>query len=792
MLPVSRGLENAMGMIYILLTLQLLCMAGVMVAGYHRDYPLMLNLVNNIRSKHGVPPLNHHDLLMVSGQEQSRQQLKRRRCTHAGDQGLWNRIDVTGIRPRAVAENVALTYNYDVPQVVGLWENSPGHFKNMVNPGFRYFGSGAVQDGNGAWYWTQHFATTQGEGHQYAPRNEVSQQKKPVGAGTGVPAASTVPMQGAPGLQQGYLDQLTGWWYGSGTSKSEPGAKETTSESSLPPVPGREQPKSECPFARYLAEQDQARLAQQTQQTATGPSNTAGSNETCPAKDLNQAIRDYSDEATTEGSSEAYNAFIARLQDPVMVAGMAAIVAGLGLAYAYRQQLFGFISRSYKGVIGWLRGTTAEKTDDKKVAPALALVGVDNASNGYVDLSSASLLIRFIDSRIGMTEYMSYVERASTMNKLGLLEGLVVMALYIISLQDLVGVRSKGLQGPVASSSYKLPHERATSILNLVARPSIPSGILGKFIGHSGLKGDQQFMQEVEAKVGEKPGEYQVKALFCMKEQGWKVSQLKVRPQHALSPEFASLVSDLIQYYLYDRSDVKYGIELTDRFKAHNRDFERRKKNLVIAKELKTLEALLEASKCLAPASKDEQKCRFINDWCRAYSARQRDAIVKNGLARLATLNSLKDVKAFEQDPPMLMWALRNLKDFSAKDVTDPIGKVVVKIASVRSPYPNASSCKFGHNVKTEIIIDPPWEAHVAPLVGASRRNITRCIVLWATNIKHPDLLPTPPYDPLSVEELFGMVMRSYCLSQADKNDLTKAMPGILFQGSMPGTAAAA
>lgn len=59
---------------------------------------------------------------------------------------------------RSAGENIAFG-NASGAEVVAGWMNSDGHRRNIVNPGFRLFGVGAVQAADGRWWVAQVFGS---------------------------------------------------------------------------------------------------------------------------------------------------------------------------------------------------------------------------------------------------------------------------------------------------------------------------------------------------------------------------------------------------------------------------------------------------------------------------------------------------------------------------------------------------------------------------------------------------------------------------------------------------------
>jgi len=118
----------------------------------------VLQLVNQQRARYGRSPLRISQKLTQAAQSHSEDMARRRQMSHTGSGGttVMTRVQRTGYRPRAVAENVARGQRSS-KDVVRSWMNSRGHQMNILNPAYTEIGIGVVY-GNGGPYWTQVFA----------------------------------------------------------------------------------------------------------------------------------------------------------------------------------------------------------------------------------------------------------------------------------------------------------------------------------------------------------------------------------------------------------------------------------------------------------------------------------------------------------------------------------------------------------------------------------------------------------------------------------------------------------
>ncbi|KAI9296584.1 hypothetical protein K502DRAFT_289329 [Neoconidiobolus thromboides FSU 785] len=113
----------------------------------------MLCRVNAIRAKHGKKALKMDDKLNRAARRHSQDQLDHKKMTHEGTKvkSFWDRIKNEGYKLMGGSENCAAGQG-SIAQVVSDWEQSSGHFRNIVSDA-ECMGWGEA--GN---YWTQEFA----------------------------------------------------------------------------------------------------------------------------------------------------------------------------------------------------------------------------------------------------------------------------------------------------------------------------------------------------------------------------------------------------------------------------------------------------------------------------------------------------------------------------------------------------------------------------------------------------------------------------------------------------------
>ena len=115
----------------------------------------VLNKVNELRSSLGLKPVTRYQELDAIAQDWSEHQ--------ASADIMDHRPDFTSAYPAGWttgSENVAWrTTGGDTGALIfDQWLNSPGHYKNMVDPNVNSIGIGFAQTSSGKWYATQNFA----------------------------------------------------------------------------------------------------------------------------------------------------------------------------------------------------------------------------------------------------------------------------------------------------------------------------------------------------------------------------------------------------------------------------------------------------------------------------------------------------------------------------------------------------------------------------------------------------------------------------------------------------------
>ena len=119
---------------------------------------LLLDSVNQTRAQAGVPPLRMNAELANAAMAQARHVAAAGRLSHLGPNGenLGARLQEAAYDYAETAENLA-SGPTDPARIVSLWQASPGHNRNILNPAYSEAGIGRAtsQDLD---YWVMIFA----------------------------------------------------------------------------------------------------------------------------------------------------------------------------------------------------------------------------------------------------------------------------------------------------------------------------------------------------------------------------------------------------------------------------------------------------------------------------------------------------------------------------------------------------------------------------------------------------------------------------------------------------------
>lgn len=120
------------------------------------------DLINGVRSKHGLQPLAWNDDIAAISRVHSRNMAEFNFFSHKGldNKMVSDRADDLGARKwRAIGENIAFNRGYKDPitKAVELWLDSPSHRRNLLDPNWKESGIGIAIAEDGSYYLTQVF-----------------------------------------------------------------------------------------------------------------------------------------------------------------------------------------------------------------------------------------------------------------------------------------------------------------------------------------------------------------------------------------------------------------------------------------------------------------------------------------------------------------------------------------------------------------------------------------------------------------------------------------------------------
>lgn len=120
----------------------------------------MIDRINQVRAENGAGPVGACPRLDQVAQDYAQLMADTGHYDHTGPGGEspWDRMRAGGYVWRSAGENIAQGYR-DADRVQTAWEESAGHFSNMVNPNVNHVGLGAAQSPSGRWFWVQKYGS---------------------------------------------------------------------------------------------------------------------------------------------------------------------------------------------------------------------------------------------------------------------------------------------------------------------------------------------------------------------------------------------------------------------------------------------------------------------------------------------------------------------------------------------------------------------------------------------------------------------------------------------------------
>jgi uncharacterized protein YkwD len=126
----------------------------------------VVRLSNLERQKHGAPALSADKFLEKAAASHSEEMARLNYFDHSsptpGRETPHARILLAGSNATKTGENLAMFGNFPEPELaeraVTGWMNSPGHRRNLLDPGFTHIGIGIAKGTNAQYYITQNFS----------------------------------------------------------------------------------------------------------------------------------------------------------------------------------------------------------------------------------------------------------------------------------------------------------------------------------------------------------------------------------------------------------------------------------------------------------------------------------------------------------------------------------------------------------------------------------------------------------------------------------------------------------
>lgn len=143
------------------ITLLIICADNVTFAASTNEMNAeAVNLLNQLRSSKGLRTLNWNpnSALQAAAQLRAEEIVQNFSHTRPDGSSCFTVLKQYGLKYRNCGENIAYGTHLSPAGAMELWTNSPGHYKNMINPDFREVGLACYISGNNI-YWVQLFFT---------------------------------------------------------------------------------------------------------------------------------------------------------------------------------------------------------------------------------------------------------------------------------------------------------------------------------------------------------------------------------------------------------------------------------------------------------------------------------------------------------------------------------------------------------------------------------------------------------------------------------------------------------
>lgn len=124
---------------------------------YSDGQQVVLDRMNDLRARNGAGSLVFDDALTRAADLRAREIVEYFSHTRPDGRDCFSVLKEFNIRYNTCAENIAYGTGVDGEEVFNMWDNSPGHHRNMVGRKFTRVGIGFYSDGENN-YWVQLFA----------------------------------------------------------------------------------------------------------------------------------------------------------------------------------------------------------------------------------------------------------------------------------------------------------------------------------------------------------------------------------------------------------------------------------------------------------------------------------------------------------------------------------------------------------------------------------------------------------------------------------------------------------
>lgn len=124
---------------------------------YSHGQQVVLDRMNDLRARNGAGSLVFDDALTRAADLRAREIVEYFSHTRPDGRDCFSVLKEFNIRYNTCAENIAYGTGVDGEEVFNMWDNSPGHHRNMVGRKFTRVGIGFYSDGENN-YWVQLFA----------------------------------------------------------------------------------------------------------------------------------------------------------------------------------------------------------------------------------------------------------------------------------------------------------------------------------------------------------------------------------------------------------------------------------------------------------------------------------------------------------------------------------------------------------------------------------------------------------------------------------------------------------